>query len=115
MGRRFARACTLSLSFLSQICFCGSRTALPLPQIGRGYKEREGHRERKRESALKKKEERTSEAQASAARFCDRAERSRRSGESKKKKTDSLKFEFTRTEKPALNKRPLLESISLSL
>lgn len=84
MGQRFARACTLSLSFLSQICFCGSRTALPLPQTGRGYKEREGHRERKRESALKKRGKRERVKQASTARFCE-IERNEVDGQAKAK------------------------------
>ena len=107
MGQRFARACTLSLSFLSQICFCGSRTALPLPQTGRGYKEREGHRERKRESALKKrgKRERVKLKRAPLGFVRSSGTKSTVRRKQKKKRTHSSSNSLV-TEKPALNKRP---------
>ena len=106
MGQRFARACTLSLSFLSQICFCGSRTALPLPQTGRGYKEREGHRERKRESALKKRGKRERVKLKRASLGFVRSSGTKSTVRRKQKKTDSLKFEFTSNRKASAEQAP---------
>jgi ATPase subunit of ABC transporter with duplicated ATPase domains len=78
-------------------------------------RERGAQREKERECVEKEREERTSEAQASAARFCE-IERNEVDGQAKaKKKTDALKFEFTSNRKASAEQAPPLESISLSL